>query len=55
MAERPGAGPARDDPEKPAMSLNPHQIAVFAICAILAITFHEAAHGSVALHFGDPF
>jgi Zn-dependent protease len=36
------------------MSLNsPTEIAVFAICAILAITFHEAAHGFVALHFGD--
>jgi len=37
------------------MSLNsPTEIAVFALCAILAITFHEAAHGFVALHFGDP-
>jgi Zn-dependent protease len=36
------------------MSLNsPTEIAVFAICAILAITFHEAAHGFVALNFGD--
>ena len=36
------------------MSLNsPTEIAVFAICAILAITFHEAAHGFVALRFGD--
>jgi Zn-dependent protease len=29
------------------------QIAIFAIPVILAITFHEAAHGFVALHFGD--
>jgi Zn-dependent protease len=37
------------------MSLNsPTEIAVFALCAILAITFHEAAHGFVALYFGDP-
>ncbi len=36
------------------MSLNsPTEILVFAICAIVAITFHEAAHGFVALHFGD--
>src|ERR1700680_4675784 len=44
-----------DDPGKARrMSLNsPTEIAVFAICAILAITFHEAAHGFVALHFGD--
>jgi Zn-dependent protease len=36
------------------MSLNsPTEIVVFAICAIVAITFHEAAHGFVALHFGD--
>jgi Zn-dependent protease len=37
------------------MSLNsPTEIAVFALCAIIAITFHEAAHGFVALYFGDP-
>ena len=36
------------------MNLNsPTEIAVFALCAIVAITFHEAAHGFVALHFGD--
>jgi len=36
------------------MSLNsPTEIVVFALCAIVAITFHEAAHGFVALHFGD--
>jgi Zn-dependent protease len=29
------------------------QIAIFAIPVIVAITFHEAAHGYVALHFGD--
>jgi Zn-dependent protease len=29
------------------------QIAIFAIPVILAITLHEAAHGYVALHFGD--
>src|SRR5258705_3352356 len=37
------------------MNLNsPTEIAVFALCAIVAITFHEAAHGFVALHCGDP-
>ncbi len=30
------------------------QVAVIAIPAILAITLHEAAHGYVARHFGDP-
>ena len=30
-----------------------NNIALFAIPVILAITFHEAAHGFVALHFGD--
>src|SRR5258708_35841559 len=36
------------------MNLNsPTEIVVFALCAIVAITFHEAAHGFVALHFGD--
>jgi Zn-dependent protease len=36
------------------MSLNsPTEIVVFALCANVAITFHEAAHGFVALHFGD--
>jgi Zn-dependent protease len=30
-----------------------HQILVWAIPVILAITFHEAAHGFVAHHFGD--
>jgi Zn-dependent protease len=29
------------------------QIALFAIPVILAVTLHEAAHGFVALHFGD--
>jgi len=29
------------------------QIALFAIPVILAVTFHEAAHGFVALYFGD--
>jgi len=29
------------------------QTALFAIPVILAVTFHEAAHGFVALHFGD--
>jgi Zn-dependent protease len=29
------------------------QIALFVIPVILAVTFHEAAHGFVALHFGD--
>lgn len=31
-----------------------NDIVMFAIPVILAITFHEAAHGFVALHFGDP-
>ena len=30
-----------------------NDIVMFAIPVILAITFHEAAHGFVALHFGD--
>jgi Zn-dependent protease len=30
-----------------------NDIVLFAIPVILAITFHEAAHGFVALHFGD--
>jgi hypothetical protein len=30
------------------------QVAVIAIPAVLAITLHEAAHGYVARHFGDP-
>lgn len=29
------------------------QIALIAVPVIIAITFHEAAHGFVALHFGD--
>jgi Zn-dependent protease len=29
------------------------QVALFAIPVILAVTLHEAAHGFVALHFGD--
>lgn len=29
------------------------QVAIFAIPVIVAITLHEAAHGFVALHFGD--
>lgn len=29
------------------------EIALFALPAIIAITFHEAAHGFVARHFGD--
>jgi Zn-dependent protease len=29
------------------------EIALFALPAIIAITFHEAAHGYVARHFGD--
>src|SRR5258707_9836116 len=30
-----------------------NQILIFAVPVILAITLHEAAHGYVALHFGD--
>ena len=30
------------------------QIAIYAIPVIIAITLHEAAHGFVARHFGDP-
>ncbi len=30
-----------------------YTISVWALPAIIAITFHEAAHGFVALHFGD--
>jgi len=30
-----------------------NQILIFAVPVILAITLHEAAHGFVALHFGD--
>jgi Zn-dependent protease len=35
------------------MTVSPAELIVFALCAIVAITFHEAAHGFVALHFGD--
>jgi len=41
---------------KPGLAVNADslaQIALFAIPVILAVTFHEAAHGFVALHFGD--
>jgi Zn-dependent protease len=31
-----------------------NQILLLALPVIVAITFHEAAHGYVALHFGDP-
>ena len=34
--------------------MNAAEIALFVIPIIIAITFHEAAHGFVALHFGDP-
>jgi len=35
------------------MTISPAELVVFALCAIVAITFHEAAHGYVAFHFGD--
>jgi Zn-dependent protease len=35
------------------MNVSPAELIVFALCAIVAITFHEAAHGYVAFHFGD--
>jgi Zn-dependent protease len=35
------------------MTVSPAEFVVFALCAIVAITFHEAAHGYVAFHFGD--
>ena len=35
------------------MTVSPAELVVFAMCAIVAITFHEAAHGFVAFHFGD--
>jgi hypothetical protein len=32
-----------------------YTIAIWALPAIIAITFHEAVHGFVAFRFGDPF
>jgi len=40
-------------PCSPRVALNFIQIALFVIPIVLAVTLHEAAHGFVALHFGD--
>jgi Zn-dependent protease len=40
-------------PCNPRIVLNLTEIALFIIPIVLAVTLHEAAHGYVALHFGD--
>jgi len=35
------------------VNITPYDISVWALPLVIAITFHEAAHGFVAHHFGD--
>jgi len=40
-------------PLSPRVAVNLTEIALFVVPIVLAVTLHEAAHGFVALHFGD--
>ena len=48
------AFPNREDERLPDIAQFLHKVSVYAIPVILAITFHEAAHGWVAYKKGDP-